>query len=58
MLTDPDVPLLCFHWSCAVMSSIKWRYAVRDAEWNFLKGNEDHSDYSLLIFGGEGIAGK
>lgn len=40
------------------MSSVKWRYGVRDAEWNFLKGNEDHSDYSLLIFGREGIAGK
>lgn len=49
MLTDPDVPRLCFHLSCAVISSVQWRYAVGDVGWHFSKSSEDHRDYLLSV---------
>jgi hypothetical protein len=47
-LTEPDVPLLCFYLSCAVASSVKWRYAERDTGWHFSKGSKDYSNHFLL----------
>lgn len=51
MLTDP--PLLHFHLNCMVISSVTWRYVVRDAGWHFSKSREDHSDCFLLTFHGK-----